>query len=745
MINLFGLLRPSKYFKNRLPEIIPSIYLLNSMKEQPATNLGRDAALADPILLEKIDKLFACNVGEYISLPQLVVVGDQSSGKSSVLEALTKLSFPRDSGLCTRFATQIIFRRKTSLIEREISASIIPESGLSSEDEQRLREWKSSGIQTLFASGFVEMMKGVHEAMGLSTSDGDGKPIFSKSVLCLEICGPQEDHLSVIDVPGIFKNTTGRTTKADISLVRTMVERYMSNPRSIMLTVVPANVDIATQEIIEMALEVDPAEERTLKILTKPDLVDKGAEKRVIDLIEEGNASGKLGWILVRNLGQQQLDEGKVDRDLAEEIFYKTAPWNQVSIENFGIKTLKIRLQEVLTTNVRRVFPEVRAELARMLQRAKSDIDSLGMTRQTSEQQRGALLNIAWEFRKLTQDSLRTNYGTSDTFKEHALRLATIAASRNSKFSEDMAIRGHKYLFQVDQKNDDESASDKENNGSSVNKVSSRKDKGHSDVEEILHDPIDVERPVSGGIHKWIQTIHEESRGFEIGTFNYSLLSTLMKEQSSKWPAITQGYISDMISMVHRFIQRALDVVCKDKNIAMGIMANLMDDLMYRYQESIVHVDFLLRIERDGTPMTLNHYLNDNLQKCRQKRVTSTLSPMIVSSLPNVKVVRLSDIMQQNHMSNEKHAANDIHDILQSYYKVARKRFVDAVCMQAADYHLVTGPMAPMNLLSVSWVNSLSNEKLAEIAGEDPKTQRKRRQLLKEVNDLEAGRKVLSG
>lgn len=65
--------------------------------------------LADPSLLSKIDKLFACGVGEYIALPQLVVVGDQSSGKSSVLEGLTNLPFPRDSGLCTRFATQIIF------------------------------------------------------------------------------------------------------------------------------------------------------------------------------------------------------------------------------------------------------------------------------------------------------------------------------------------------------------------------------------------------------------------------------------------------------------------------------------------------------------------------------------------------------------------------------------------------------------------------------------------------------------
>lgn len=119
--------------------------------------------LAGPILLEKIDKLFACNVGEYVSLPHLVVVGDQSSGKSSVLEGLTKLSFPRDSGLCTRFATQIIFRRNASLDDRVISASIIPEPGVDSQQEQKLRSWKAEGVQTLSKDGFSEMMKEVRQ------------------------------------------------------------------------------------------------------------------------------------------------------------------------------------------------------------------------------------------------------------------------------------------------------------------------------------------------------------------------------------------------------------------------------------------------------------------------------------------------------------------------------------------------------------------------------------------------------
>ena len=104
---------------------------------------------------------------------------------------------------------------------------------------------------------------------------------------------------------------------------------------------------------------------------------------------------------------------------------------------------------------------------------------------------------------------------------------------------------------------------------------------------------------------------------------------------------------------------------------------------------------------------------------------------------------RVSDLVQIHHMSNLKQTVEDIHDILKSYYKVARKRFVDNICMQAADFHLITGPEAPMNIFSPSWVYSLSNEKLEQVAGEDLSVRTKRHRLQKQTKDLEAGRKVL--
>ncbi|KKZ61650.1 hypothetical protein EMCG_03835 [[Emmonsia] crescens] len=76
-----------------------------------------------------------------IDLPQLIVVGDQSSSKSSVLEGLIKLPFPHNSGLCTKFTTQIIFRR--AFITTSIAVSIISKIGADPEYVQKLKEWRA--------------------------------------------------------------------------------------------------------------------------------------------------------------------------------------------------------------------------------------------------------------------------------------------------------------------------------------------------------------------------------------------------------------------------------------------------------------------------------------------------------------------------------------------------------------------------------------------------------------------------
>lgn len=205
-------------------------------------------------------------------------------------------------------------------------------------------------------------MHQVHEVMGLRGQDSrDNLPTFSDDILRIEVCGPTQEHFSVVDVPGIFRVCTeGVTTEADKLAVRSMVERYMRNPRSIILAVVPANVDIATQEILTMAKEADPNGTRTVGVLTKPDLVDQGAEKGVVDLVEGRRQKLALGWCIVRNLGQRELEDD-ADRDALETKFFGTHPsWKSLNKEQVGVAALKIRLQDVLGSNVRSEFPKVR-------------------------------------------------------------------------------------------------------------------------------------------------------------------------------------------------------------------------------------------------------------------------------------------------------------------------------------------------------------------------------------------------
>lgn len=106
------------------------------MKTIPAPDdTNASATLNSLDRLRKIDQLREKNVGAHLPLPQLVAVGDQSSGKSSLLESLTGIPFPRDQNLCTRYATQITHRRED---HAHINISIIPGPDASDDDKERL-------------------------------------------------------------------------------------------------------------------------------------------------------------------------------------------------------------------------------------------------------------------------------------------------------------------------------------------------------------------------------------------------------------------------------------------------------------------------------------------------------------------------------------------------------------------------------------------------------------------------------
>ena len=456
--------------------------------------------------------------------------------------------------------------------------------------------------------------------MGLSGSLDISKLTFSNDIFHLEICGPNKDHLSVIDVPRIFKNTTpGLISKTDIQLVHDMVLGYMRNPQSIMLTVIPANVDIMTQEIIELARGLNPNGQQTLDVLIKPDLVDESAEQKVLDLLHDEDLILKHGWFLVCNLGQHELQEGGIDCNTAEDEFGRKEPWNSIPPDCFGINSLRLRLQEAVIDNARKSFSQVCLEIIKRLKSRKQAPKNLGDERVTPKQQQSHLLSVVACFQELTSHGLSSNYGTDNIFNSHPdLCLATLVMNRHIQFADNLNVWAHEYKFKtetdMDNSNggqinnlfehsptleDRKTLEDEHLSGSNklTKSIKTRETANMEDLTEVLHECIKEVSPKDEEIYKWLTEVFCSSRGFEMGTFNPSLLATTMRKQSAKWLNFTLGYISDIITIVHRFILAALEIACVDQRVCHRLKARLMEDLLSKYQDVIKQANFILDIE----------------------------------------------------------------------------------------------------------------------------------------------------
>lgn len=129
----------------------------------------------------------------------------------------------------------------------------------------------------------------------------------------------------------------------------------------------------------------------------------------------------------------------------------------------------------------------------------------------------------------------------------------------------------------------------------------------------------------------------------------------------------------------------------------------------------------------------------------REKRISDRLDASAYDDRHGIRVITLAKANNHTQLSNREHIVQEMHDILKAYYKVARKRIVDVIIMQAVEYHLLSGPESPLSVFTPELVSTLPTEELERIAGEDDLTKAKREMLLKTIGDLEKGKKVLQG
>ena len=274
----------------------------------------------------------------------------------------------------------------------------------------------------------------------------------------------------------------------------------------------------------------------------------------------------------------------------------------------------------------------MKSEVNKRLTTCTQTLDSLGAERETTADQMKYLLEIAMRFREISSSALTTKYGIDNLFDLHPeLRLPTAVVDRNQMFSEKVEKMGHTYEFHtelqqlesecispprvINVNDESDKSSGDESDDSYDPSLYVRTSLDCSELSDILYDNERICKPDNDGILSWLTEVYKNSRGFELGTFDASILAITMKKQSSNWDPIALGYVSDMVVITHRYITVLLESICPDGRVRSTLLSTLMDGLLERYHKAFDQVNFILQVERSETPLTLNHYFNENLEK----------------------------------------------------------------------------------------------------------------------------------
>jgi hypothetical protein len=480
---------------------------------------------------------------------------------------------------------------------------------------------------------------------------------------------------------------------------------------------------------------------------------------QVLELVNDTKGKGRfeLGYTIVCNRSQSDMNITFEERNTKEVAFFTQTPWNSIPKERVGIAALKQRLNNLLVDVTRQNFQGVVVDIRLRIEKLEQELEMIGPLRQTAYEQRNHLISIATKFRETTTKAINAYYSRDPCFEmDDIFRLATLVMEMNNDFSETVHRKGFTRAFRRADSEPNGSASNLPQASRTLSQDSVQSSTGPftPDVESpeypellgIMAQTEKMKAPARDGIIEWITDNYKRSKGFEIGTINTSLMPSLFAEQSRAWGFHAETHVTKVIRKIHHFIYKVLQYCCKDDALCERLWHKLLQPLLPSYEKALQQASFLVDIERHGNLLTMNHYFADNVNKSRLERLRvrlESLNSWQTSDENREPLLRVSDVLKIV-TSNDNHTIQDLHDTLKSYYKVARKRFVDAVCLQAVDHFLVSGKTSPLWIFSPQFIGKMSDTELRHVAGDEEVAIKRRNALETELSTLRAGEEILA-
>ncbi|KAI3325725.1 P-loop containing nucleoside triphosphate hydrolase protein [Xylariaceae sp. AK1471] len=617
--------------------------------------------------IDIIDPLRTRELNPYLDIPRIVVAGDQSSGKSSSLQAIFGVNFPvnDNDNIGTRFTTELILRRDHELNHCEVS--IIPCEDSSDEDKRRLSEYRRTEVPENDIGRIIEEAKELIKAENT-------EPGVSKDVLRIDICGPSQPHLAIVDLPGLFSPVSESPPTLNTLVVNPLFQSYLKNPLTIILAVVSAKSGLTALNVAAaLTTQIDPSGARILGLITKPDTLVEGSEseQQCFDLAQNDTIPFGLGWHVLRNRDSNARDSTDEDRDRVETELFCQGIWSAIPNSQKGISSLRINLRNILNDHIWKQLPNMISQIKPRLRNCLGALEKLNT--QTPEELRRYLFQASRQFLSITKAAVTGNYYQHDFFR---------ATTEASEFSKRFRARVQNDLALF--------ASRMEENGQANEKFLSQQDY------------LDHELP---------------------GNVDPLIIGELFRERSKMWRDIATDYSVDIFQAAALLVKTVLAFVLGEGAVKESIWKGWVDPNLNRLKQDLnEQVDRIIRSCESGHLITYNPYLTESIQKNeseRHKQRVRHVLEVYVGKHENIVDLRFDEISDQVAAATESdmktQACLSAIDGVEAYYKVAFNQFIDEFSRLAIESCLVA--KLP-NLFTPEMVVGMDDAVLKCIAGE---------------------------